>query len=135
MNLRFLYFFCFILFYACAKTSESTPKEKDKIETNTPFITILGIAQDGGYPHINNTVEFEKVSTAEKNREKVVSLGLVDPKNNRNYLFEATPDLPSQLDHLQRQAASNRTDGVFLTHAHMGHYTGLMYFGREAMGG
>ena len=25
-------------------------------------------------------------------------------------------------------------DGVFLTHAHMGHYTGLMHFGREVMG-
>ena len=25
-------------------------------------------------------------------------------------------------------------DGVFLTHAHMGHYTGLMHFGREAVG-
>ena len=25
-------------------------------------------------------------------------------------------------------------DGVFVTHAHVGHYTGLMEFGREAMG-
>eukprot|EP00957_Ditylum_brightwellii_P156501 11911053-Ditylum_brightwellii.AAC.1 len=25
-------------------------------------------------------------------------------------------------------------DGIFLTHAHIGHYTGLMYLGREALG-
>ena len=25
-------------------------------------------------------------------------------------------------------------DGIFLTHAHIGHYTGLMYLGREVMG-
>ena len=24
--------------------------------------------------------------------------------------------------------------GIFLTHAHIGHYTGLMHLGREAMG-
>jgi pyrroloquinoline quinone biosynthesis protein B len=26
-------------------------------------------------------------------------------------------------------------EGIFLTHAHMGHYTGLMHLGREALGG
>ncbi|MEK7857431.1 MAG: MBL fold metallo-hydrolase, partial [Acidobacteriota bacterium] len=29
---------------------------------------------------------------------------------------------------------SNTLSGIFLTHAHIGHYTGLMYLGRESMG-
>jgi len=67
----------------------------------------------------------------------VVSLGLIDPEQQRSYLFEATPDMTGQLDLLAEYAPfENRktSDGVFLTHAHIGHYTGLMYFGLEALG-
>lgn len=44
--------------------------------------------------------------------------------------------MPWQLNYLNtvHLATDRITDGVFLTHAHIGHYTGLMYFGREAMG-
>jgi pyrroloquinoline quinone biosynthesis protein B len=69
-------------------------------------------------------------------RRGATSLGLIDPLTNRKYLFEATPDLPSQLFALEQQAPSERYSfgGVFLTHAHIGHYAGLMFFGHEAMG-
>ena len=30
-------------------------------------------------------------------------------------------------------AEKETPDGIFLTHAHIGHYTGLMYLGKEAM--
>lgn len=66
----------------------------------------------------------------------VVSLGLIDPGNQRRYLIEATPDITRQLHNLNSEApyGDGRTaDGIFLTHAHIGHYTGLMYLGREAM--
>jgi pyrroloquinoline quinone biosynthesis protein B len=45
-------------------------------------------------------------------------------------LFDATPDLPSQLHSLNGGKAPA---GIFLTHAHIGHYTGLMYLGRESI--
>jgi len=134
MNLRFLYFLSILLFCACAKKNESAIPEINNDPQSTAFIRVLGIAQDGGYPHIHNTEEFEMVDLGMKKREKVISLGLIDTENFKNYLFEATPDLPIQLNALQIAAGSQQTDGVFLTHAHMGHYTGLMYFGREAMG-
>ncbi|MBT8114127.1 MAG: hypothetical protein KJP04_02020, partial [Arenicella sp.] len=65
-----------------------------------------------------------------------VSLGLIDPAARRKYLIEATPDLPQQLYQLELQAPSTQYDfgGIFLTHAHIGHYSGLMYYGHEAMG-
>jgi pyrroloquinoline quinone biosynthesis protein B len=58
----------------------------------------------------------------------VSSLGLVNGAG-KAYLLDATPDLPAQLHMLNGGVAPA---GVFLTHAHIGHYTGLMYFGREA---
>jgi pyrroloquinoline quinone biosynthesis protein B len=64
----------------------------------------------------------------------VVSLGLIDPENEKKYLFEATPDMPQQLSLLEQFNGDFRDDvpdGVFLTHAHIGHYTGLMYFGKK----
>lgn len=100
------------------------------------YITVLGVVQDAGYPHINNPNEWNAVLDNENERQLVTSLGLVDKTTSRKWLFEATPDISHQLhileqDHLKTEKL---IDGVFLTHAHIGHYTGLMYFGREAMG-
>ncbi len=68
---------------------------------------------------------------------QVVSLGLYDAPNNKRYLFEATPDFSRQTKALKKYGSptSQETpDGIFLTHAHIGHYTGLMYLGKEARG-
>jgi pyrroloquinoline quinone biosynthesis protein B len=58
----------------------------------------------------------------------------------RVHLIDATPDLTDQIRPLveMRGAAKGRTDrapvdGVLLTHAHMGHYLGLAFFGFEAV--
>ena len=55
--------------------------------------------------------------------------------------MDATPDLIWQLDLLKedlgrtdRPRQLRQPDGVFLTHAHMGHVGGLQQFGRESMG-
>jgi len=63
-------------------------------------------------------------------------LGLVDLENQQKWLFDATPDMHTQLAALEQHHLKNEKiiDGVFLTHAHIGHYSGLMYFGREALG-
>jgi len=52
-------------------------------------------------------------------------------------MFEATPAYTAQWERLAEYTgftAKNVPDGIFLTHAHIGHYTGLMYLGREALG-
>ena len=135
MHLRVLLILC-LLCCACAKKENAVPDQAPVTKLEAPFVTILGIAQDGGFPHINNPSEFEAVDQGLKNREKVVSLGLIDPKAGKKYLFEATPDLPSQLHKLSTiQVGETLIDGIFLTHAHMGHYTGLVHLGREALGG
>lgn len=135
MHLRVLSILCFLCF-ACAKNENAVADQAPVTELAVPHITILGIAQDGGFPHINNPSEFDAVEKGLKHKEKVVSLGLIDPKTEKKYLFEATPDMPSQLNDLATIMPSESiVDGIFLTHAHMGHYTGLMHLGREALGG
>ena len=102
-----------------------------------PYIIVLGTAQDGGYPHMGCTKECcNKAWEDPTMRRNVVSLALVDPVSQQWYLFEATPDIKEQL-HLFRQLTSDRYDylprAIFVSHAHIGHYTGLMQFGREVM--
>ena len=64
------------------------------------------------------------------------SIAVVDSGHGAKYLFDATPDIREQLYRLHIEAPDDNYDlgGVFLTHGHMGHYTGLMHFGREAVG-
>ena len=42
--------------------------------------------------------------------------------------------LKEQLQLLKQKTGTEKLDGVLLTHAHMGHYTGLIHFGKEVMG-
>ena len=51
-------------------------------------------------------------------------------------MFDATPHFSEQLFDLDMEAPNERFElaGIFLTHAHIGHYTGLMFLGHEVMG-
>jgi pyrroloquinoline quinone biosynthesis protein B len=62
----------------------------------------------------------------------VVSLGLVDDRAECRYLVEATPDLPRQWEALLDRGMPLHADGLFLTHAHTGHYAGLLHLGKES---
>ena len=67
---------------------------------------------------------------------KVVSLGIVDPIEKKYWMLEATPNFTTQASLLNELCGfqhHNLPDGIFITHAHIGHYTGLMYLGREVM--
>lgn len=95
-----------------------------------PYTIVLGTAQDGGLPQAG----CRKDCCAHGRRAAVSSLALVDPASNRWWLFDATPDLREQLARMRREVPACTLAGVFVTHAHIGHYTGLMQFGREVMG-
>ena len=98
------------------------------------YIQVLGIVQDAGFPHIG--CEKDCCLGVSPGEYFVSCIGLVDKKNKKRYLFDATPDLHNQLRILENFPTSdNIVDGIFLTHAHIGHYSGLMYLGREGLGG
>jgi pyrroloquinoline quinone biosynthesis protein B len=105
--------------------------------SDQPYVMVLGIAQDGGFPHLGCArPPCQSAWRHPDKRRSVVSLALVSPKTKQWWLFEATPDIREQL-----QLFRARTDsaypylpaGIFLTHAHIGHYTGLMQLGREVL--
>jgi pyrroloquinoline quinone biosynthesis protein B len=98
-------------------------------------IVVLGIAQDAGYPQINCQRACCRQAWKNPQKRRLVScLGLLDQNQGQSWIFDATPDLKQQIQNLQKLGGkANLPDGIFLTHAHMGHYTGLMELGREAL--
>jgi pyrroloquinoline quinone biosynthesis protein B len=92
---------------------------------------VLGIAQDAGIPHLGCDQPLcRSIREGKRGPERVSSLGLINRSTGASYLFDATPDIVSQLGTLNGGRAPS---GIFLTHAHVGHYTGLMYLGRESL--
>ena len=100
---------------------------------NLPYVVVLGIAQDGGLPHAGCLKSCCKNLWGTGNNEKVASIGIVDPKTGQSWLIDATPDFASQL-HILENIHKTKLSGIFLTHAHIGHYSGLLQLGREVMG-
>lgn len=95
-------------------------------------VLVLGTAQDAGHPQ----ADCEKSCCREaigdpQSQHWVASIAFSD--GEQFYIVDATPNFTAQLamakDHFQGQ----KLGGIFITHAHIGHYTGLMYLGREAM--
>ena len=117
----------FIFFLAICLTSFSNYEK-------SPYVIILGTAQDGGAPH----AACQKVCCKDKwsnpdLHKKVSSIGIVDPESNEVWMIDATPDFAEQL-HLLTNNNERALKGIFITHAHVGHYTGLIHLGREVMG-
>lgn len=106
-------------------------------QKDASYIQVLGVAQDGGYPHTG--CEKKCCAPAWEDPSKgryVIALALVDPASKKWWLFEATPDIKYQLHYfhtLTNGAYNYLPDGIFITHAHIGHYSGLMHLGREVM--
>jgi pyrroloquinoline quinone biosynthesis protein B len=129
---RYFYWACTLLVLAPILTKGQITATESK---QSQYITVLGIAQDGGYPQAGCTAEHcLRHWRGEEEKRHVVSLGLTDQASGQNWLFEATPDFTSQLQQLQQASGTSNLSGIFLTHAHMGHYAGLLQLGREAMG-
>ena len=117
--------------------SEKTNILNDPKPIISQYLTVLGIAQDAGFPQINCDKSCCKAYYDGKEPKQLVSsLGLIDLVANKKWIFDATPDFVEQTQILKSNHLNNGRiiDGIFLTHAHIGHYTGLMYLGREALG-
>jgi pyrroloquinoline quinone biosynthesis protein B len=102
-----------------------------------PFVVVLGIAQDAGYPQAGCQKECCREAWLDpKRRRHAVCLGIVDPISKERFMIECTPDFKYQLRMLEELTwtAPKRLDAIFLTHAHIGHYAGLIHLGREVLG-
>lgn len=101
------------------------------------FAVVLGITQDAGVPQLGCDKSCcKEIDASVRDRLMVSCLAICDRKDSSCYLLDATPDISEQMLLLNHQTGWNKVmpDGILLTHAHIGHYTGLMYLGREASG-
>jgi pyrroloquinoline quinone biosynthesis protein B len=132
-QLKLLLLFSMLL---CCKTSIAQKTDTLK-PASAVSLFVLGTIQDAGSPQIGCKKDCCKKLFLQRDKDRmVVSLGLIDAAKNKKYIFEATPDFTQQAKLLKNYAAFNTKeipDGIFVTHAHIGHYTGLMYLGKEAM--
>ena len=126
MNKFRIYLFLFsLIFYQIINGQKSSLR-----------LNVIGTIQDGGSPHIGCEKKCCKfLSQEEKNQRLITSLALVDIDHDKLFLFEATPDIEKQIRSLNNNFKKElKLEGIFLTHAHIGHYSGLMYLGKEALG-
>jgi pyrroloquinoline quinone biosynthesis protein B len=119
--------FCLLILSAACAQNDSLPE-----------LLVLGVAQDGGFPHIGCERNCCNLANQHDSIKRlVVSLALTDPVSKKWWMFEASPDFVEQLQ-LFKELTNGKypylPEGIFLSHAHMGHYTGLMELGREALG-
>lgn len=132
-----------------AALAATGPFTKFFLPQTTPYAIVLGTAQDAGVPQVNCfNANCAAVRSGERPPPRVASIGLVDPASDpvagpsRRFLVDATPDFVAQVGELIGHpegtpapsgsvSLTNHLHGVLLTHAHMGHYTGLVHLGRE----
>jgi pyrroloquinoline quinone biosynthesis protein B len=93
-------------------------------------VLVLGTGQDAGVPQAGAFAHpgWDKPALT----RYATCLALIT--DDAQYLFDCTPDFREQYRLLYEMTGSANIDGIFLTHAHIGHYTGLMFLGRESMG-
>ena len=105
-------------------------------QNDSSYIFILGNTQDAGVPHIGCEQEFCKNNYNSNQHYFATSIAVVDPKSSQYTLFEASPDITSQLNYISNLLFKRfiLPNNIYITHAHIGHYTGLMYLGRESLG-
>jgi pyrroloquinoline quinone biosynthesis protein B len=106
-----------------------------------PYVVVLGTAQDGGLPHPACTCPRCEAARHDPSRRRLIaSLAIVVPSTGRRFLVDVTPDVREQLERLPEVGSHPRggvdrapIDGALVTHAHIGHYLGLAFFGFEAV--
>jgi pyrroloquinoline quinone biosynthesis protein B len=119
------------------------PRSTPRHTAGDIYALVLGSVQDAGFPQVGcytDRCNDGRALQASGHGRFVSSLALVEPAAERFYLVDATPDITRQLDLIPepafraRAAARRPFDGIFLTHAHIGHYAGLAELGNEGMG-
>jgi len=109
----------------------------EKASRTRPYLIVLGIAQDAGYPAAGCTQACCQRAWRDPDAKRFATcIAIVDPLSSERWLLDCTPDFREQL-HLLNQLAPPKDqlamDGILLTHAHVGHYAGLVHLGPEAM--
>lgn len=109
-------------------------------DVSNVLVKVLGTAQDGGFPgfgcYCPNCLKARENPSLARLR---ACLALCDMKNRKTFFVDATPDIASQFDIIHNRmgyAPKERTSvltSILLTHADLGNYTGLLFYGYEGL--
>ena len=125
----------FLLLIGVLACTQNRTKSSSPPKHPQTFVSILGIAQDAGYPQAGCQKDCCQAVYKDRSKaRKAVCLGIVDQIGKTSWMIEASPEFPAQYHDLQQLAPQNQFGGIWLTHAHIGHYSGLVHLGREVMG-
>ena len=99
---------------------------------NKLIIHVLGTAQDGGFPQAGcKDICCSKIWKSADKHRLPSSIAVIDKLNKKFYLIDITPNIKQQLKRLEKYDCE--LGGIFITHAHIGHYIGLVELGLEIM--
>ncbi|HFA49723.1 MAG TPA: pyrroloquinoline quinone biosynthesis protein PqqB [Bacteroidetes bacterium] len=137
--LAFVWLASLALFFSCENPLPAAPNTTGQPQSigSEPFIVVLGIAQDAGYPQAGCQKDCCREAWGEPLKRRLAScIAVVDPSSAKAWMIDATPDFKDQLYRLENILPGRQLSlaGIFLSHAHIGHYTGLVHLGREVMG-
>lgn len=134
-----------VFLFDTSKTKLSVRSKEKDLKTKGDYkknmrIKILGSGQDAGIPHTGCYCDV--CSKARKDtgyRRLGPSIAILDKNEGFCYFIDASPDFKYQLDMVREDVNKIRRKGripitgILLTHAHMGHCSGLWHLGKEAI--
>ena len=103
-----------------------------------PFILIdmllyvLGTSQDAGYPQVGcKNICCQTVWDNPELKKFPSSIAIINKEDRKYWLIDITPEIKTQIQMIDKFDCS--LEGIFITHAHIGHYMGLINLGLEVM--
>lgn len=121
-----------VISISCSTGNKIEPEIVPDSET---YLMVLGNVQDAGSPQAGCKKECCRELWIHPDSSRMVaSLALVSRIEEKVWFFDATPDFAKQWSLIQSEVEFPvEPAGIFLTHAHIGHYTGLMFLGKESV--
>ncbi len=102
-------------------------------------VYVLGSGQDGGVPQADCPCPHCRAAASDAAKRRLPACVAFRGDSGLPFLIDATPAFPEQMERLRTLAGIPAgpgrglpVAGIFLTHAHMGHYLGLVQLGKEA---
>src|SRR5439155_9633245 len=87
-----------LLLNAAGPDPQATMAMNSKSKEAEPFVVVLGIAQDGGYPQAGCARACCAPAWSDPRQKRhVACLAIVDPASHQRWMIDATPDFPAQL--------------------------------------
>jgi len=96
------------------------------------LLYVLGTSQDAGYPQAGCKGMCCKVAWDRPELKRLpASIAIINQKDQKYWLIDITPEIKTQIRMIDSFNCS--LAGIFITHAHIGHYMGLINLGLEVM--